>query len=138
MLHTKVVEIFKTKVVDLRKDLEVSVDNSLSYTDEYLADKTVDKFDFHQVSRPYVKGIIKSLKNTGATGRDGISTLVLKKFKHVLTGPITHVVNMSIHMGVYPAAWKQGVITPLPKGGSRTEPAPGRRCSWQLHTAARA
>ena len=66
--------------------------------------------------------MIKNLSNTGACGRDGISTEVIKKYKHVLTGPLTHIVNMSIHFGVYPSLWKTGHITPLPKGGSRKDP----------------
>ena len=123
--HAEVAErlnnYFKTKVVKLRQDLDVSVDVSLAYTDEYLEGKNVKKFDFKQVSRPYVKNIIKNLTNTGALGRDQISTQVLKKFSHVLTGPITHIVNMAIYHGEYPSAWKLGIITPLPKGGNPHE-----------------
>ena len=113
---------FKDKVVNLRKDLKCSVDESLDYTDEYLrGKKEVEEFEFYQVSRPYVKNIIKNLSNTGATGRDGISTEVLKKFRNVLTGPLTHIVNKSIFHGVYPTNWKLGTITPLPKGGNKKE-----------------
>ena len=113
---------FKEKVVNLRKDLKVSVADSLKYTDEYMEGKTVDEFEFKQVSRTYVKSIIRNLTNTGATGRDGISTEVLKRFRHVLAGPITHIINMSIYWGVYPEAWKLGIITPLPKDGVKTDP----------------
>lgn len=99
----------------------MSVKDSLSYTDEYLEGKEVEEVEFKQVSRAFVKEMIKNLTNTGAMGRDGISTEVLKKFKNVLTGPITYIVNLAIHHGVYPTNWKLGIITPLPKGGSRTE-----------------
>ena len=112
---------FKDKVVNLRKNLWCSVQESLDYTDEYLADKDVQEFEFKQVTRPYVKSIIRNLKNTGAKGRDGITTEVLKRYRNVLTGPITHIVNMAIHFGVYPTKWKLGVISPLPKGGNKHE-----------------
>ena len=112
---------FKDKVVNLQKDLDVSVKDSLSYTDEYLADKEVTPVEFEQVSRKYVRNVIKCLRNTGAMGRDGISTEVIKTYSNVLTGPITHIVNLAIHHGVYPDNWKLGVITPLPKGGSPTD-----------------
>ena len=112
---------FKEKVVNLRRDLNISVENSLSYTDEYLEGKEVGQFEFKQVSRTYVKSVIRSLANTGATGRDGISTEVLKKFRHVLTGPLSYIINLAIHHGRYPDKWQLGVITPLPKGGKKTE-----------------
>ena len=104
--------MFKDKVVNLRKDLKVSVDDSLKYTDEYLEGKNFDNYEFKQVSRTYVKSVIRNLKNTGATGRDGISTEVLKRYRHVLAGPLTHIINMSVYWGKYPSAWKLGVITP--------------------------
>ena len=112
---------FKDKVVNLRKDLDCSVSKSLSYTDEYLAGKEVGNFEFHQVSRTYVKSIIRKLENTGATGRDGISTEVLKRFRHMLTGPLTYIINLAIHTGRYPSKWQLGLITPLPKGGKKTD-----------------
>ena len=87
------------KVVYLRKSLNCSVEESLDYTDEYLEGREVDGYEFHQVSRKYVKGVIRNLSNTNAKGRDGIPTLVIKKYANVLTGPITHIINMSIHFG---------------------------------------
>ena len=41
---------FKDKVVTLRRDLNVSVRDSLSYTDEYLADKEVKTVLNDQIS----------------------------------------------------------------------------------------
>ena len=113
---------FKQKVVNLRSGLDVSVKRSLEYTDEYLGNKDIEEFNFKQVSSQTVKQVIRGLSNTGACGRDGISTEVIKKFKHVLTGPVAHVVNMSIHFGTYPSLWKLGHITPLPKGGNKKDP----------------
>ena len=66
--------------------------------------------------------MIRNMTNTGATRRDGISMEVLKKYSHVITGPLTHIINMSIYFGVYPSAWKLGHISPLPKGGSKRKP----------------
>ena len=113
---------FKEKVVNLRKDLDISVEKSLKYTDEYLEGKEIPGYEFKQVSRTYVKSVIRGLTNTGCLGRDGISTEVLKRYRHVITGPLTHVINLSIFHGVYPDAWKLGHISPLPKGGSKKDP----------------
>ena len=98
------------------------MDDSLSYTDEYLKGRKIGECEFKQVSRPYVRRIIKNLSNTGAIGRDGISTAVLKRYTNVLTGPITHVINLCIYHSQYPDNWKLGTITPLPKGGKKTDP----------------
>ena len=113
---------FRDKVINLRKTLNCSVEESLSYTDEYLKGREVEGYEFHQVSRKYIKNVIRNLANTNAKGRDGIPTQVIKKYANVLTGPITHIVNMSIHFGKYPTKWKEGLITPLPKGGKKTDP----------------
>ena len=112
---------FRDKVINLRKTLNCSVEESLSYTDEYLEGREIEGYEFHQVSRKYVKNVIRNLANTNAKGRDGIPTKVIKKYSNVLTGPITHIVNMAIHFGKYPTLWKEGLITPLPKGGKRTD-----------------
>ena len=112
---------FKTKVVNLRKDLDVSVENSLSYTDEYITGKEFEDFNFHQISTRTVKRIISNMTNTGALGHDGIGTKVLKRWKHVIAPPLRHIINMSVFFGEYPEAWKLGLITPLPKGGNPKE-----------------
>ena len=114
-------EYFRDKVVNLRKDLNCSVEESLSYTEEYLKDRNIKEFEFKQVSRKYVKSVIRNLANTNAKGRDGIPTEILKKYANVLTGPIAYVVNLAIHTGKYPSLWKEGWITPLPKGGKKTD-----------------
>ena len=121
IVSNKLNNYFKEKVVNLRANLNVSVEDSLSYTDEYLLDKEVKEFEFKQVSRTYVKSIIRNLSNTGALGRDGLGTKLIKRYRHVLTGPITHLVNMAIYFGEYPDEWKLGIITPLPKGGNQQE-----------------
>ena len=69
-----------------------------------------------------INKIISGLKNTGAEGRDGISTKILKQFKSVLAAPFRHVVNQSIRLGQYPTGWKMGLISPLPKSGDLTNP----------------
>ena len=69
---TTVNNYFKEKVVKLRPDLDVSVEDSLSYTDEYLLDKTVNELEFKHVSLTCVRGIILNLTNTGALLAHGV------------------------------------------------------------------
>ena len=46
-------------------------------------------------------------------GIDGITTTMLKRFKDVLIGPLTDIINKAIYTATY--LWKEGIITPLPK-----------------------
>ena len=40
---------------------------------------------------------------------------MLKRFKDVLIGPLTDIINKAIYTATYPRLWKEGIITPLPK-----------------------
>ncbi len=103
----------------------------MSYAEEYMKDVYLpDKARFETVGTGQVSRTISSLKNTGDEGRDGISTKILKQFRHVLAAPFRHIVNQSIRLGIYPTGWKLGLITPLPKSGDLTDPKnwrPGRK-----------
>ena len=80
------------------------------------------KFQFKTVGTGVVNKVIRRLKNTGAEGRDEISTKILKKFRYVLAAPLRHIVNQAIRTGEYPDPWKVGLITPLPKSGDLSNP----------------
>ena len=71
-------QYFKDKVVNLRKDLQCSVEESLKYTEEYLQDREIEGFEFHQVSRKSVKEIIKNLEKYFAAIQVRIETLTNK------------------------------------------------------------
>merc|ERR1712079_71742 len=60
--------------------------------------------------------VILSLQNTGAQGRDQISTLELMRFAWTLAPSLRKIVNMSLEHCKYPEDWKEGIISPLPKG----------------------
>ena len=116
-------EFFKQKVIRLEQKTKPSVKKCEEYAKEFVGDKEVKSFGFSTVGNMEIKRIIKSLKNTGAMGRDKIATMVLKKFVNVLTPAIRHVVNRAILTSTFPEGWKMGQITPLPKKGSLKLPA---------------
>ena len=60
-----------------------------------------------------VKKIILRLKNSKATGVDGIPTCVLKRGGEVLAHPITGIVNQSIISGTFPKGWKESIVVPV-------------------------
>ena len=74
---------------------------------------------FETVNDKVIASIIFGLKSSGAEGVDGLNTKVIKRFKSTFTPYLRHIVNQSIMTSTYPERWKSGIITPLPKGGSR-------------------
>ena len=60
---------------------------------------------------------IKHLKETKATGSDGISLKFLKDALPAILPYITCMVNTSIVTGSFPAAWKHAIVIPLHKKG---------------------
>lgn len=60
---------------------------------------------------------IDSLKSGAATGIDGISAKMLKRYKGRLVTPITNCINKSIQEGVYPESLKCASIAPILKSG---------------------
>ena len=118
-------EYFKEKVKKLQEKLSVDREACIDYAKEYMTDMghvTPPKFKFKKVGTGVVSKVIRRLKNTGAEGRDGISTAILKQFRHVLAAPLRHIVNSAIITGIYPSPWKTGLITPLPKSGDLSNP----------------
>ena len=115
-------EGFKEKVRLLQQKVKVDLPTVEDYVKRYMktremAPKEVKEGSFTCVTIKEVRQTIMSLQNTGATGRDGISTTVLKRFAFTLAPMIRRVINMSITQCRYPRAWKEGHITPLPKSG---------------------
>lgn len=64
-----------------------------------------------------VLSLIDDLKENCAVGIDGIPGKVVKRYKHLLTIPLTHICNLAISTGVFPRAFKTALIKPIHKSG---------------------
>lgn len=53
----------------------------------------------------------------------GINTNFLKTHTDALVQPITFMVNQSISQRAVPSTWKEAIITPIFKSGSKTQVA---------------
>lgn len=89
-----------------------SCTNYLNY-DEY----NESNFFFFPTDIYEICTIISTLKNKIASGSDGISSFVIKKFGYILCLPLVHIFNNSFIQGIFPAALKKAVVIPLFKGG---------------------
>ncbi|XP_050508952.1 probable RNA-directed DNA polymerase from transposon BS isoform X1 [Diabrotica virgifera virgifera] len=78
---------------------------------------TLNSFFLADVNENDIKIIINSLKSNKAPGMDNIKSEVLKELGHILTRPITHLVNSNFAVGKWPAQLKQTVVVPIHKKG---------------------
>ena len=63
------------------------------------------------------------IDTTKSVGSDGISAKMLKCTATSITSTLTTLCNLSISTGVFPSAWKEGRIVPVPKGTNKTSPS---------------
>ena len=54
-------------------------------------------------------------------GADDITPVILKKCAQFLCSPLTDLFNLSLDCGTIPVDWKRGIITPIHKGGNRSD-----------------
>ena len=116
-LHT----IYSIYTLSTHKIIKIDLSKVEEYARRYMEEREfkpeqLREGTFKTVSTCDVRKVILQLQNTGAKGRDQISTLVLKRFAWTLAPPLRKIVNMSLEHCKYPEDWKEGKISPLPKG----------------------
>ena len=114
-------DFFISKVNKIVETHPPDPDRAAVYTDRYQSSKRLGTLEFQLVEQCQVREIIHNLRNTGTTGTDGISVILLKKMGDCLSPFITQIINLSILSGKYPSSFKAGLISPLPKSGDMME-----------------
>lgn len=80
---------------------------------------TPETMTFAPITSANIHKIILELNDTGA-GIDGINTKLLKLLIPVILTPLTHLINLCVTKNTFPSIFKQALITPIFKAGSRT------------------
>ena len=80
-----------------------------------------------------VEGAIDQIREASASGPDGIPAILLKRCKTVLAHPLTVMWKESLRSGEVPEALKEGLITPIFKGGDRGDSASYRPITLTSH-----
>ena len=83
--------------------------------------RTYCSFRFQDVSVSDVTRYLKNLKRRKAAGYDNLPPGLLKDAASVIARPLTHLINMSLNSGDFPAGWKIARVQPLYKSGPRDE-----------------
>ena len=111
---------FRNKVNQIVEKLPVNTDRSAELMEEFFGRRKFKEWNMTEVDCEDVREAISSLRNTPATGTDGIPTVVIKQLKYELAPYLTYLCNMIIRKRHYPTRWKRGTITPIFKNnGSR-------------------
>lgn len=70
-----------------------------------------------------VRGIVLGLRLHSAPGWDQITVRILKESIATLAPPIAFLCNLSLETGIFPIAFKKGVVCPIYKSGEKSEPS---------------
>jgi hypothetical protein len=97
---------FLDKVAQLRQRIPRVDTDPLAKLRETLSDRECT-FKFKPVKPDDVLKIISGLKNSKSSGVDYIDTGTIKLVAEEILPAITHIINLSISHGTFPAIWKQ-------------------------------
>ena len=102
---------FKERVQEIEEILIQSETNS-----------SFSKLDYAITKEEIIK-CIHSLKNKKSCGLDCIVNEMIKAGEDVLLPCIHKIFNAALQLGIYPAEWKKGYISPIFKSGERFDPS---------------
>ena len=106
-------------------------DASPYYTiEENENDPTITDIEFTEQD---IIDAIDELKNTSASGPDGLAAIFLKKCKDSLARPLFYLWRRCLDQGITPAKLKEGHIIPIHKGGHQGIPANYRPVALTSH-----
>ena len=77
------------------------------------------KFKLKSVTISQVKKSLKKMKNKKSIGIDGLTQEKLKLGVQALAAPLTDIINDSIKTGKFPDVWKESLVTPVLKKGTK-------------------
>ena len=80
---------------------------------------SVLKFSLKTVSEKDVLKILQALKPKKSSGKDGITSEIMKIGSKFLVVPLTYMINFSILTGKFPTNWKIAKVVPLHKKGDK-------------------
>ena len=92
---------------------------NFTHSDYPTNDFQLPPFSFTAVSEAEVAKALSTLKSSSSTGSDNITSIKLKLSSCALSSVLTKLFNISLTSGVFPTAWKTGVITPICKKGCK-------------------
>ena len=104
---------FLDKIKKLRNQIPIPTYDPVRKLREAMEGKQ-HSFTMKPVQEDQVLKIIKSLKNSSATGVDYVDTRNIKIEAEIIA-PSLHIISLSIQSSVFPSIWKWAKVIPLLK-----------------------
>ena len=83
--------------------------------DSYLTTPCAASFNFTYISPDDIVKIIRNLRPKSSAGYDNISTKLLKEIEHVISRPLSIIINQSLCTGIFPDKLEIAKVIPLYK-----------------------
>jgi hypothetical protein len=77
----------------------------------------IEEFNLHNVTPEYIVKIVKLLASKSSTDMDGLSSKMIKLISLEISVPLSHIFNISLATGVFPAKLKKSRVIPIFKSG---------------------
>ena len=81
----------------------------------YLTAPCAASFNFDYTNPDDIEKIVRNLRPKSSSGYDNISTKLLKEIEHVISRPLSIIVNQSLCTGIFPEKLKIAKVIPLYK-----------------------
>ena len=110
---------FRAKVNGIMERTVADPEAALNMFEDYVTNleeknrRKMGKFTFKEIDVRDAKEAIMSLQNTPSLGTDGIPTVLLKELAWVLAPYVCYLINVIFRTGVFPAKWREGIVTPI-------------------------
>ena len=115
---------FNTYFTSVGHNLATQVPSpSRRFTAEYLSpNNNFSSFFFDPVSPEDIEREILSIPKNKAYGLYSCPIRILSCAKHIVSGPLADIFNMSVQKGVFPSKLKEAKVMPVYKSDDETEP----------------
>ena len=111
---------FNVYFINIGRSLSDQIQSEASSQDYLLQhNKPIMTFNFVPINEVYIDNVDNKLKIKSSCGYDNISNKHIKYAKHVLTKPLTLLVNKCLHTGIYHSQLKLSRVKPLFKSGDQ-------------------
>ena len=117
---TDIANQFKLFFTNIGPKLASQISSNGKCHTDYLKNQTIHKFMFKPISEETTINIINRMHPKSSSGKDGISTILLKTIKHEICKPVTTILKQSLSTGIFPDKLKVAKIIPLFKKGDNT------------------
>ena len=80
-------------------------------------------FFFNHVSPSEIDSEITTIRLNKAHGLYSFPTRILRSAKHIISQPLSMLINKSIKFGTYPSKLKRAKVIPIYKSGDESDPS---------------